>query len=119
MKFCSLFVTAMMAASASSSVSAFAPTAKVSSSSSTTTALKQSIDYNPGPPGGGFAPNSAMSNDPVDATLMNMVRYILLYYIILFLFLLYIIVLRMFIELLKINLLLLLEREDSFIQNLI
>jgi exo-beta-1,3-glucanase (GH17 family) len=80
MKFCSLFVTAMMAASASSSVSAFAPTAKVSSSSSTTTALKQSIDYNPGPPGGGFAPNSAMSNDPVDATLMNMVRYILLYY---------------------------------------
>ena len=69
MKFCALFITAMMAAS---SASAFAPSAKVSSS---TTALKQSIDYNPGPPGGGFAPNSALSNDPVDATLMNMVRY--------------------------------------------
>ena len=65
MKFCVLFVTAMMA---SSSVSAFAP----SGAKSTSTALKQSIDYNPGP--GGFAPNSALSNDPVDATLMNMVR---------------------------------------------
>jgi hypothetical protein len=66
MKFCTLFVTAMMA---SSSVSAFAPSGKIASSS---TALQQSIDYNPGP--GGFAPNSALSNDPVDATLMNMVR---------------------------------------------
>ena len=66
MKFCALFTTAMMA----SSVSAFAPSAgKVSSS----TALQQSIDYNPG--AGGFSPNSALSNDPVDATLMNMVRF--------------------------------------------
>ena len=64
MKFCTLFITAMMV----SSSSAFAPSGKVSSS----TALKQSIDYNPGP--GGFAPSSALSNDPVDATLMNMVR---------------------------------------------
>ena len=62
MKFCALFTTAMMA----SSVSAFAPSGKIASS----TALKQSIDYNPGP--GGFAPNSALSNDPVDTTLMNM-----------------------------------------------
>jgi hypothetical protein len=73
MKFCTQFITAMMAAS---SASAFAPSAKVSSS----TALKQSIDYNPGPPGGGFAPNSALSNDPVDATLMNMVRFFLIFF---------------------------------------
>ena len=59
MKFCALLSAAMMA-----SASAFAPSSKAPTS---TTALAQSIDYNPNLAG-------AMSNDPVDQTLMNMVR---------------------------------------------
>ena len=58
MKYCAFLVSAMMA-----SVSAFAPSGKVP----TTTALNQAIDYNPNLGG-------PTSSDPVDQTLMNMVR---------------------------------------------
>lgn len=58
MKFCAFLFAAMMA-----SASAFAPSSKVP----TTTALNQAIDYNPNLGG-------ATSSDPVDQTLMNMVR---------------------------------------------
>ena len=58
MKYCAILFSAMMA-----SASAFAPSSKVP----TTTALSQAIDYNPNLGG-------ATSNDPVDQTLMNMVR---------------------------------------------
>lgn len=58
MKYCAFLVSAMMA-----SVSAFAPSSKVP----TTTALNQAIDYNPNLGG-------PTSSDPVDQTLMNMVR---------------------------------------------
>ena len=58
MKFCAFLFAAMMA-----SASAFAPSSKATS----TTALNQAIDYNPNLGG-------ATSNDPVDQTLMNMVR---------------------------------------------
>jgi len=63
MQFCS-FLFAVMATSAS----AFAPTSPLTKT--TTTALQQSIDYNPA----GLAPPQASmgSNDPVDHTLMNM-----------------------------------------------
>lgn len=56
MKYCALLISAMMA-----SVSAFAPSGKVP----TTTALNQAIDYNPNLGG-------PTSSDPVDQTLMNM-----------------------------------------------
>ena len=58
MKFCAYLFAAMMA-----TASAFAPSSKAS----TTTALNQAIDYNPNLGG-------ATSSDPVDQTLMNMVR---------------------------------------------
>ncbi len=58
MKYCAFLISAMMA-----SVSAFAPSSKVP----TTTALNQAIDYNPNLGG-------PTSSDPVDQTLMNMVR---------------------------------------------
>jgi hypothetical protein len=58
MKFCAFLFAAMMA-----SASAFAPSSKAT----TTTALNQAIDYNPNLGG-------ATSNDPVDQTLMTMVR---------------------------------------------
>lgn len=61
MKFCAFLFAAMMA-----SASAFAPSSKAIS----TTALNQAIDYNPNLGG-------ATSNDPVDQTLMNMVRSVL------------------------------------------
>ena len=69
MQFCS-FLFAVMATAAS----AFAPTSPLTKT--TTTALQQSIDYNPA----GLAPPQASmgSNDPVDHTLMNMVRYCLI-----------------------------------------
>jgi len=56
MKYCAFLISAMMA-----SVSAFAPSGKVP----TTTALNQAIDYNPNLGG-------PTSSDPVDQTLMNM-----------------------------------------------
>ncbi len=58
MKYCAFLFSAMMA-----SASAFAPSSKVP----TTTALNQAIDYNPNLGG-------PTSSDPVDQTLMNMVR---------------------------------------------
>jgi len=64
MKFCSLLLTAV-ALTMASSASAFAPTLMGQGATGTTTALKQSIDYNPG----ALSPPSA---DPVDDTLMSM-----------------------------------------------
>ena len=61
MKYCAFLFSAIMA-----SASAFAPSSKVP----TTTALNQAIDYNPNLGGAG-------SSDPVDQTLMNMVRSLL------------------------------------------